>query len=86
MQIEICRWVANKMLVVLGIMTSVKGPGTLTIGAVHIFCCICCFVFAEYQHIGFNEFFVKVSCLTHESINDIYMALGKHGRNDIPFG
>ena len=52
----------------------------------HVFGGIGRFVFTQYEDIWLDEFFVKVGCLPHEPIDDVYMTLREHSGYDIPFG
>src|ERR1035438_7954045 len=78
MQCQICRWIANQMLIILRIMTTIKCPGAFAEITVNKFGFIGRFILAHNYYFRLDIGFDKRSCLSHKSFYHLLMILTKH--------
>src|SRR3990172_2346652 len=74
------------MLVIFGIMSTVKCKCSSPKISVNIFYLICSLSFCQVYYRRFYQFFSEHGCLSHKSPNYIRVILSKHCRNGIVLG
>src|SRR6056297_1119481 len=73
------------MLIIFGIMASIKSPCAFTSRPMNISNFINGFIIAQYDHLRLDILFLKSRGLTHESFNRSSVVLSKHGGYRVPF-
>ena len=85
MLMQVGRFFIDLVLVVFGIMASVKSPEPLSKNAVQVLYLPNVFVFAHDDGIGLDEVLFETRGLSEEPGNNACVILRQHGRNGIPF-
>ena len=74
------------MLVVLGVVAAVKGPGAFAKGAVQVARLAGLLGVAHHHHVGFDEGFAKSRGLAHKAVNGLFVVLAEHGGHRVVLG
>ena len=86
MHVKLSRWVPNDVLVVLWVVTTEKGPESVTKIAVDVTVLIQRAIVAQNDNGRLHIVFIEGSGLSHKAFHQAFVALGEHGRDRIPLG
>ena len=67
-------------------MSAVECPEALAHNSMNVPCFAHGACFTHYHHIRFDKRLPELSGLSHKAFDDVFVILGEHGRDGIPFG